>query len=51
MRLHQDAVDLLEVNRLAAVAHGFEQGTKAQVSCGSEHTVAGAYVLTAKLRS
>jgi hypothetical protein len=40
--LQQDAVDLLQVDDLGAIADGLEEGADAEVSGGTENTLAGA---------
>jgi hypothetical protein len=36
VRLKQDAIDLLEVDRLGAIADGFEESAQAEVSSPSQ---------------
>lgn len=40
--LDEDAVDLLEIDEAGLVAHGFDQGTDAEVAGAAQQPLAGA---------
>jgi len=41
VRLHEDGVDLFEIDGFGAVTNGFEQGTEAEVFYGAQGTFRG----------
>ena len=43
MGLHEDGVDLFEINGFGAVTDGFEQGTEAEVFYGAQGTFRSPY--------